>query len=164
MALLSSDKHSQVTVKQIGGTTGVFRRNRYDSTAQRHAAGQKTSWHQAKLNHMESRFFSFHSFIFFNLESLHLFSVPNTLFQFTCHLTSQKAVFNLPCFLPATRATFFLSINFLWKEMSSKANKICAPEQKALVRDGLCGPKTAAHRFCLADCGLGNLNESFAWI
>lgn len=88
-------------MKQIGGTTGVFRRNRYDNTAQRRAAGQKTSWHRARLNHMESRFFSFHSFIFFNLEALHLFSVPSALFSspatFSAEtLTRQKVVFNLP--------------------------------------------------------------------
>lgn len=125
---------------------------------------------------MESRFFSFHSFIFFNLEALHLFSVPSALFSspatFSAEtLTRQKVVFNLP-YVSSLQPLLLRALNspgylcffvfFSWREMSQEANKICAPVQKALVRDRLRRPKPAALRFCLADCGLGNFSESFA--
>lgn len=93
MALLSSDKQSHVTMRQIGGTTGVFCRSRYDNTAQQRAAGQKTSCHQAKLNHMES-FFFFYFFIFFHLRALNLLCSPS---RFKCSDYLPIATKNLTC-------------------------------------------------------------------
>lgn len=82
-------------MKQIGGTIGIFHRNRYDDTAQQRATRQKTSSRQTKLNHMKRVFFL--SFLYF----LECWSTSLVVFSVSVHLPI--ATENLSCqmFLPA---------------------------------------------------------------
>lgn len=83
MTFLTSDKHSQVTVRQTGGTTEALGGNRYATSRSIPPTGQKPSCHQAKPSqtkaHVEAR-----SFIPYFLHLL----CPDLASQVTCQKNS----------------------------------------------------------------------------
>lgn len=147
-------------MKQIGGTIGIFHRNRYDDTAQQRATRQKTSSHQTKLNHMKRVFFSFISLFSWILEHftccvLCLSSPANSDWEFILSNVFTCFIEWYECFPPCNQFCFVDGIILAtYSFMKREANTICAG-----IRERLYHPTEEAHTFCFTDCRQGRLNH-----